>query len=117
MNSSRLKEALHLTDHVLKQYPEHTQTLHTKCSILLQLNKTNELVYACEKSLWYNQNNPESYYNLGVAYARLGYLSDAEKVVRRMLHLDTTSGLGKSYLASILQGTGNAHDLKEARQL
>ena len=117
MNSSRLKEALELTEYVLSRYPKHAKSLKTKCSILLQLNQTGEFIYTCEKALWYNQGDPAAYYDLGVAYTKLGYLSDAEKVLRKMLERDSSSVPGKSYLANILQGTGKTQDLVEARQL
>jgi len=116
MNASRLKEALKLSDYVLRGYPEHSTSLHTKCSILLKLNRTGDFIYACEKALWHNQRNPDAFYNLGVAYTRIGYYSDAENILRKMLER-YSSVMGKSLLANVLLDTGKQQDMAEARQL
>lgn len=117
MNSSRLPEALKLNEYVLTHHPHYTKSFETKCSILLKLNRTRQFIYACEEAVWNNQGLPSAYYNLGVAYLKLGYLSNAQKTFRNVLSLDGSNTLGMSHLATVLQTTGKTEDFLEARQL
>ena len=117
MNSSRLPEALKLNNYVLTHHPHYTKSFETKCSILLKLNQTSQILHACEEAVWNNQGLPSAYFNLGVAYMKLGHLLHAEMTFRSMLALDDSNVLGMSHLASLLQTTGKTEHLLEARLL
>lgn len=117
MNTSRLKEALHLTNYVLSQHPTYTPIFKTRCSILLKLNWTDQFIQACEQGVRRNRGSPEAHYNLGVAYMKLGHITQAETSFRNMLVLDQSSTLARFHLATVLQDTGKTQQMLEARLL
>lgn len=117
MNTSRLKEALKMSNYVQSQHPAYAPILNTRCSILIKLNWTNQFIQACELGVMRNQGLPNAHYNLGVAYMKLGYLKQAEAAFRNMLLLDTSSAVARFHLATVLQTTGKTQQLLEARLL
>lgn len=120
-NSSRLDEALKLSRYVLTQHPTYNPIHSTHCSLLIKLNRTREFVPACEQAVMKNPSLSDTHYNLGVAYMKVGHLSQAETYFRNLLVLsESGSSLhteGLSQLATVLQATGRSGALLEARQL
>ena len=117
MNTSRLKEALKLSNYVLSQHPTYDPIFSTRCSIFLKLNWTDQIIPVCEKGVIRNQRLPEAHYNLGIAYMKLGHLSQAETFFRNVLVLDWGSTVARFHLATVLQNTGKAQQMQEARLL
>jgi tetratricopeptide (TPR) repeat protein len=116
-NTSRLREALTLSEHVLNHYPTYDPIFSTRCSILLKLNWTDQFIQACEQGVIRNKHLPEAHYNLGIAYTKLGHMSHAVTFFTNMLELDRDSTVARYHLASVLQTSGEAQQLMEARLL
>jgi len=117
MNSSRLSEALEVSNYVLSQHPSYSPIHNTRCSVLMKLNHTHECIKACELAVVRNPALAEAHYNLGLAYKRQGYLSQAEMAFRNMLAVTRGSTVAMSHLATVLQDTGQTTSLLEARKL
>ena len=120
-NTSRLNEALKLSRYVLSQHPTYNPIHNTHCSLLIKLNRTDEIIRACELAVLKNPTLSDTHLNLGMAYMRLGYSSRAENSFRNMLVASGYRGhmyvVGMVHLATVLQATGQTKDLSEARQL
>lgn len=117
MNTSRLKEALELSNYVQSQHPTYAPIYNTHCSVLMKLNRTDQLIRACELGVLRNQGLLDAHYNLGMAYMKLDYLTQAETSFRNMLVLDRSSTVAKFHLATVLQSAGTTQQLLEARIL
>lgn len=116
-NTSRLQEALELSEMVMSQHPGYPPILNTRCSLLIKLNRTNQFIRACEMAVWRNQRLANAHYNLGIAYTKLGYLDQAEMAFRNLLVVAPGNTVGMHHLAQTLQATGNTQQLLEARTL
>ncbi len=116
-NSSRLKEALELSEHVLAEHPKYGRIYTTRCSILIKLNRTSDFISKCKLAVQISPGFPPAHYNLGVAYMKLGYLAQAETTFRNLLSVERGSILGMFHLATVLQTTGRTQDLLESREL
>lgn len=117
MNTSRLNEALKLSNYVLSQHPAYSRIYNTRCLLLIKLNRTHEFIPACETAVRRNPALPDAHYNLGMGYMKLGYLSQAEVSFRNMVLLSRGSKVALFHLATVLQTTGHTQELLEARTL
>ena len=117
MNSSRLDQALSICDEAITLYPNKHQLLTTKCGILVKMNQSYQAVAVCGDALKVNSYSPLAYYHLGVAYLRLGYISNAETALWNSVVLDSSNRDALYHLATILQGSSSAKDLQEAQRM
>lgn len=117
MNTSRLDEALSICNEGITLYPDRHQLLTTKCAILVKMNQSHQAIPLCENALRQNSYSPQAYYNLGLAYLRLSYLSHAETALWKSVMLDSGNRDALYQLATILQGSSNTKGLLEAQKL
>ncbi len=117
MNTSRLNEALELSEYVWSRHPGYAHILNTRCSLLIKLNRTDRFIRACEMAVWHNQGVADAHFNLGVAYSKLGYLEQAEMALRNMLVVAPGSVVAMGHLAKALLASGTTQHLLEARTL
>lgn len=117
MNSSRLDKALLICDEGILLYPGKHQLLTTKCGILNKMNRSHEAIASCDDALRHNSYSPLAHYNLGIAYLRLGYITNAEAALRNSVMLDSGNVDALYQLATILQGNRNSRDLQEVQKL
>ena len=117
MNSSRLNEALTICNEGITLYPNRHQLLTTKCAILVKMNQSGQAIPLCEDALRQNSYSPQAYFNLGLAYSRLGYISHAETALWNSVMLDSSNRDALYHLATILQASSNTKGLHEAQKL
>jgi len=86
-DSSYYDKALEYIDKALEYSPERQQLGYVKGNILLQMGRGEEAVEYYKEIVEYNDNVTESWWNLGVAYSRLGDYENAIAAFERSVEI------------------------------
>jgi len=83
-----LEDAESICQEVLQRYAKEAEALSLLGAIALHYGKAKEAAQTLSLAITYNQKNPETYSNLGLAYHEQGLLNDAIKSYRQAIVLN-----------------------------